>query len=86
MGIVHLQVIDLFTTPVIKKMTLRSKPKRQYHPCGRHEGYNVHFQNLESETDLRCSGHQCLLCGRSGRSKKSRNVCTSWETIRRLMR
>jgi hypothetical protein len=38
MGIVQIQVIDLFTTLVIKMMTLRSKPKRQYHPCGRLEG------------------------------------------------
>ena len=47
-------------------MTLRSKPKRPYHPRGRLECYNVHFQNLESEADLRCSGPQCLLCGQSG--------------------
>ena len=65
MGIVHLQVIDLFTRSVIKMMTLRSKPKRQYHPRCRLEGYNVHFQNSESKADLRCGGHQCLLCGQS---------------------
>ena len=65
MGIVQIQLIDLFTTPVIKMMTLRSKPKRPYHPRGRLEGYNVHFQNSESKADLRCSGHQCLLCGLS---------------------
>ena len=45
MGIVQIQLIDLFTTLVIKMMTLRSKPKRQHHPRGRHEGHNVHFQN-----------------------------------------
>jgi hypothetical protein len=44
-------------------VTLRSKPKRQYHPRGRHEGHNVQTQNSESEADLRCGGHQCLLCG-----------------------
>ena len=66
MGIVHIQVIDLFTRSVIKMMTLRSKPKRQYHPRGRHGGHNVHFQNSASKADLRCSGHQCLLCGPSG--------------------
>ena len=65
MGIVQIQLIDLFTRPVIKMMTLRSKPKRQYHPCGRHEGHNVHVQNSESKADLRCSGPQCLLCGPS---------------------
>ena len=68
MGIVQIQLVDLFTTPVIKMMTLRSKPKRQYHPRGRHEGHNVHFQNSESKAVLRCSGPKCLLCGRSGRS------------------
>ena len=61
----QIQVIDLFTRSVIKKMTLRSKLKRQYHPRGRHGGHNVHFQNSASKADLRCSGHQCLLCGRS---------------------
>ena len=66
MGIVHIQVIDLFTRSVIKMMTLRSKPKRQYHPRGRHGGHNVHFQNSASKADLRCSGHQCLLCGQTG--------------------
>ena len=62
----QIQFVDLFTRSVIKKMTLRSKPKRPYNPTGGLEGYNVHFQNLESEADLRCSGPQCLLCGTKG--------------------
>ena len=45
MGIVQIQVIDLFTTPVIKMMTLRSKPKKLYHPRGRLEGHHVQTQN-----------------------------------------
>ena len=53
-------------------MTLRSKPKRPYNPRGGLEGYNVHFQNLESEADLRCSGHQCLLCGLNALSLRLR--------------
>ena len=54
MGIVQIQLVDLFTTPVIKKMTLRSKPKRPYLPRGGLEGYNVQTQNSESKADLRC--------------------------------
>ena len=46
-------------------MTLRSKPKKPYHPSGRLEGYNVQNQNSESKTDLRCSGPQRLLCGQT---------------------
>ena len=53
MGIVQIQLIDLFTTPIIKMMTLRSKPKRPYHPCGRLEGHNVQTQNLESKAVIR---------------------------------
>ena len=65
MGIVQIQLVDLFTRSVIKKITLRSKPKRPYNSHGRHESYNVQTQNSESEADLRCSGPQCLSCGRS---------------------
>ena len=65
MGIVQIQLVDLFTTPVIKMMTLRSKPKKPYHPRARLEGHNVQIQNSESKAVLRCGGHQCLLCGRS---------------------
>ena len=53
MGIVQIQLVDLFTTSVIKMMTLRSKPKRPYNPTGGLEAYNVHFQNSESKVDLR---------------------------------
>ena len=59
----QIQLVDLFTTPVIKMMTLRFKPKRPYNPRSGFESYNVHFQNLESQADLRCSGPQCLLRG-----------------------
>ena len=45
MGIVQIQLIDLFTTPVIKMMILRSKPTRPYLPRGRLEGHNVQIQN-----------------------------------------
>jgi hypothetical protein len=45
MGIVQIQVIDLFTTLVIKMMTLRSKPKKPYHPSGGLESHNVPIQN-----------------------------------------
>ena len=45
MGIVQIQVIDLFTTPVIKMVTLRSKPTRPYLPSGRLEGHHVQTQN-----------------------------------------
>ena len=41
MDIAQIQLVDLFTRSVIKMVTLRSKPKRQYHPRGRHEGHNV---------------------------------------------
>ena len=44
MGIVQIQLVDLFTTPVIKMMTLRSKPKKPYHPRARLEGHNVQIQ------------------------------------------
>jgi hypothetical protein len=53
MGIVQIQLVDLFTRSVIKMMTLRSKPKRPYKPRGGHEGHNVHFQNSESKAVLR---------------------------------
>jgi hypothetical protein len=66
MGIVQIQLVDLFTTSVIKMMTLRSKPKRPYNPRGRHEGHNDQIQNSESKAVLRCGGHQCLLCGQTG--------------------
>ena len=66
MGVVQIQLVDLFTTPVIKMVTLRSKPKRPYNPSGRLEAYNVQTQNSESKADLRCGGHQCLLCGQTG--------------------
>jgi len=74
MGIVQIQLIDLFTTPVMKMMTSRSKPKRPYNPRSRHEGHKVHFQNSESKADLRRSGVQCLLCGRSCRSTRKLKV------------
>ena len=73
MGIVQIQLVDLFIASVIKMMTLRSKPKRPYNPSGRLEGHNVHFQNSESIADLRRSGVQCLLCGtkRASDAKKA---------------
>ena len=61
----QIQLVDLFTTSVIKMMTLHSKPKRPYNPRGRHEGHNDQIQNSESKAVLRCGGHQSLLCGRS---------------------
>jgi len=83
MGIVQIQLVDLFTRSVIKKMTLRSKPKRPYNPHGRHESYNVQTQNSESEADLRCGGHQCLLCGteRPLFSDKGMATFLSWPTL-----
>ena len=53
MGIVQIKLIDLFTASVIKMMTLRSKPKKPYHPRARLEGHNVQIQNQESKADLR---------------------------------
>ena len=53
MGIVQIQLVDLFTTSVIKMMTLRSKPKRPYNPRGRHEGHNDQIQNSESKAVIR---------------------------------
>ena len=65
-------------------MTLRSKPKRPYHPRGRLEAYNVQIQNSDSKADLRCSGPQCLLCGHCGRLCQGSEWPISFESLQTI--
>ena len=43
-------------------MTLRSKPKMPYHPHGRLECHNVHFQNLARQKQCLVGAEWILQC------------------------
>ncbi len=69
MGVVQIQLVDLFTRSVIKMMTLRSKPKGNIIPVVGMGAITFTFKTQRAKRTFAAVEFQCLLFGRSCRSR-----------------